>query len=188
MPDFLFAGYLVQEPYLTNWPRREGMKVATIEREVHPRFQRRWEQVRGVANTTEFHTALPQEPEPGWVINAYSVERDAVETVRWSKVDDGGQSPRTFAYALYAIRADDGLKFLGYEVVDAEIERLSILNNCGYTVEQVSEMAGPLNEYSLFSSVAHAERFKEVIKTDPKNPGIIPDHNRGVIVEVWGRP
>jgi len=45
-----------------------------------------------------------------------------------------------------------------------------------------------LNEYGLFSSVADAERFKEAIKTDPNNPKVIPDHNRGIIVEVWGQP
>lgn len=186
MPDFLFAGYLVQEPYLTNWPRREGMRVATIEREVHPGFQHRWEQVHGVLNTTEFDTTLPKEPEPGWVVNAYAVERAAVELVRWSKSVGNGHTVMTFEYTLHTTRADDELILLGYEVVDAEIERLSILNNCGFTVGQVLTMAGPLNEYGLFSSLADAGRFKEAIKTNPIDAKVIADHNRGFIVEVWG--
>lgn len=188
MPSFLFAGYLVQAPYLTNWPRREGMRVATIERELHPGYRRKWEQVHGVLNTTEFDTKLPPQPGPGWVINGYAVEPDAVEMVKWGKRVDGGNTPTTFEYTLHTTRSDDGLMFLGYEVVDAEIERLSILNNCGFTVRQVLEMGGPLNEYSLFSSLPDAGRFKETIKTDPRHPRVIPDHNRGFIVEVWGRP
>jgi hypothetical protein len=47
-------------------------------------------------------------------------------------------------------------------------------------------MAGPLKEHSLFSSPEDAQRFKEAIKIDPRHPGIIPDHNRGVIAQVWG--
>lgn len=85
-------------------------------------------------------------------------------------------------------RDGDDLKLLGYEVVDEDDLFLSILNNCGYSAEQVREMAGPLNEYSLFSSVEDAERFKEAIKADPNNPKIIPDHDRGLILEVWGQP
>jgi hypothetical protein len=48
MTDFLFAGYLVQEPYLLNWPKREGLKVATIERDIHPEFKHEWNGVKGV--------------------------------------------------------------------------------------------------------------------------------------------
>jgi hypothetical protein len=99
---------------------------------------------------------------------------------------DGKTTLREFGYSLKLQRKGDNLKLLGYEVVDEDIFFLSILNNCGYTVEQVRQMAGPLNEYSLLSSIADAERFKEAIKTDPHNPKIIPDHNRGIIVEVWG--
>jgi len=121
------------------------------------------------------------------VISGYSFQRDFVEQETMTSTD-GKVTLHEFGYALKMKRTEDGLKLLGYEVLDAEDTFLSILNDCDYTVEQVREMAGPLDEYSLFSSVEDAERFKEAIKTDPLNPKVIPDHNRGVIVEVWGRP
>lgn len=101
---------------------------------------------------------------------------------------DGKVTMQEFGYSLKLNRSTDGLKLLGYEVLDVDDLWLSILNNCGYTIDQVREMAGPLNEYSLLSSLTDCGRFIEAIKTDPKNPGIVPDHNSGVAVEVWGQP
>ncbi len=201
--DFIFVGYLIQEPYWKKWPKREGYRVASIEREWHPKFNKfQWNKVDGVDNPTRFLTELPKleslslEPHdcksvfhkqcPGWVISGYSFERDFAEQETMTSTD-GKVTLHEFGYALKMKRTEDGLKLLGYEVLDAEDTFLSILNDCDYSVEEVREMAGPLNEYSLFSSVADAERFKEAIKTDPKNPKIIPDHNRGVIVQVWGK-
>jgi hypothetical protein len=127
---------------------------------------------------------------PGWVVTGYAFPRRVVEHRSLTSVDKKHKILE-FGYALEMKRDADSLKLLGYEVLDANDEDwdfLSILNNCGYTVQQVCEIAGPLNEYSLFSSVADAERFAECIKPDPENPNIIPDHNRGILVEVWGKP
>jgi hypothetical protein len=204
MKNFIFVGYLVQEPYWTTWPKREGFRVASIEREWHPRLNKhQWNTVGGVENPTRFLTELPRleslslEPHdcksrfhkqnPGWVISGYAFPRDFVEQETMTSTD-GKVTLHEFEYALKMERTRDGLKLLGHEVLDAEDTFLSTLNDCGYTVEQVREMAGPLNEYSLLSSVADAEQFKEGIKTDPRKPKIIPDHNRGIIVEVWGQP
>lgn len=204
MREFVFVGYLIQEPYWKSWPKRKGYRVASIEREWHPSFNKfQWNEVDGVDNPTRFLTELPQlenlflEPHdcksvlhkqcPGWVVSGYSFPRDFVEQETMTSTD-GKVTMYEFGYALKMERATDDLKLLGYEVVDAEITFLSILNNCDYTVDEVKGMAGPLNEYSLFLSVADAERFVEAIKIDPRNPKIIPDHNRGIIVEVWGQP
>lgn len=204
MSNFIFVGYLIQEPYWKSWPKREGFRVASIEREWHPvlnKFQ--WSKIDGIDNPTRFLTELPQleslslEPHkcesvfhkrcPGWVISGYSFPRDFVEQETMTSTD-GKVTLHEFGYAMKMKRTEDGLKMLGYEVLDAEDTFLSILNDCDYTVEQACEMGGPLNEYSLFSSVADAERFVEAIKTDPAKPNLIPDHNRGVIIEVWGEP
>lgn len=205
--NFIFVGYLIQEPYWKTWPKREGYRVASIERERHPQVNKfQWNQVDGVDNPTRFLTEMPNlerlklEPHkctsrfhkknPGWVISGYAFPQDVVEQRTLISVDKK-QKILEFGYALKMTRGVDDLRLLGYEVLDANDEDwafLSILNNYDYTVEQVREMAGPLNEYSLLSSLADAERFKEAIKTDPKNPNVIPDHNRGVIVEVWGGP
>lgn len=204
MENFVFVGYLIQEPYWKAWPKREGYRVASIEREWHPQFNKfQWNKVDGVDNPTRFLTELPQlenlslEPHdcksslhkqsPGWVVSGYSFPRDFVEQETMTSTD-GKVTMHEFGYALKMERARDDLKLLGYEVLDAEDTFLSILNDCDYTVDEVRAMAGPLNEYSLFSSVEDAERFTEAIKTDPTNPKVIPDHNRGVIVQVWGRP
>ena len=205
--NFLFVGYLIQEPYWIAWPKREGYRVASIERECHPQFNKfQWNQIGGVDNPTRFLTDMPHlerlrlEPHkctsrfhkknPGWVVSGYAFPQYFVEHRTLTSVDKK-QTIFEFGYALEMIRGADDLKLLGYEVLDANDEDwafLSILNNCDYTVEQVREMTGLLNEYSLLSSVEDAERFKEAIKTDPLNPKVIPDHNPGVIVEVWGRP
>jgi hypothetical protein len=202
--SFTFVGYLIQEPYWTAWPMREGYRVASIEREWHPLLNKyQWNKVNGSENPTRFLTEPPDltklalEPHdcrsllhrrfPGWVVSGYAFPQDFVER-RTMTSSDGKHALLEFGYALNLRRPADNLNLLGYEVVDADDIFLSILNNCGYTVERVREMAGPLNEYSLFSSQGDAERFEESIKTDPVNPGIIPDHNRGVIAEIWGRP
>ncbi len=202
MRNLIFVGYLIQEPYWKTWPKREGYQVASIEREFHPQFNKhQWHEVHGIENPTRFLTRLPHleklslEPHqcgsvlhkqsPGWVISGYALPQDVVEQRKITSTD-GEHSLVEFGYAMSMQRDGDDLKLLGYEVVDEDDLFLSILNNCGYTVEQVREMAGPLNEYSLLSSEADAERFTEAIKTDPRNPKIIPDHNRGIIVEVWG--
>ncbi len=202
--NFIFAGYLIQEPYWREWPKREEYRVASIEREFHPELNKhQWDKVDGIENPTRFLTRLPHlenlslEPHqcgsvlhkrsPGWVVSGYAFPQNVVEQRKITSTDKK-HSLVEFGYATKMQRNGDQLKLLGYEVVDEDDLFLSILNNCGYTVEQVREMAGPLNEYSLLSSVADAERFKEAIKTDPKNPKVIPDHNRGIIVEVWGQP
>lgn len=99
---------------------------------------------------------------------------------------DGSETLRLFEYATHLRRGHDGLVLLGYDVEDVEIPFLSILHNCGYTIEQVREMAGSLNAHGLFDSDAEANRFIEAVKTDPRNPTSIPDHGKGVAVQIWG--
>lgn len=100
---------------------------------------------------------------------------------------DGNRVSETVGGTTTKYLVDD-LNPTGYSQVVDELVNGSVTRTYAYTVDQVRDMAGPLNEYSLLSSVEDAERFKEAIKTDPRNPAVIPDHNRGVIVEVWGRP
>ena len=202
MNEFIFVGYLIQEPYWQSWPKRAGYRVASIEREFHPEFNKpQWKTVQGIENPTEFLTEFPHldalslelhrcqsglhKQSPGWVVSGYALPQRVVKR-RTITSTDHTSSLLEFAYAMKMQRDNDHLKLLGYEVVDEDDLFLSILNNCGFTVEQVCSMAGPLNENSLFSSPKDAQRFKAEIKTDPRHPGIIPDHNRGVIVQVWG--
>ena len=79
---------------------------------------------------------------------------------------------------------DDGLELLGYEVIDSVIHRLSILNNCGYTMEQVEANVGPLNRFSLFNSARGARKFQEYIKTETEDHHVDDAHADGVIFEV----
>jgi hypothetical protein len=204
--DFTFVGYLIQEPYSRGWPLRDGFRVASIEREIHPAYDKhQWNTVEGVQNPTKFLTEFPNleklslEPHhcqsvlhrksPGWVISGYSFPYEVAGQMTMTSTD-GTETLRVFEYAFHMHRNADGLKLLGYEVVDAEIgfPFLSILNNCGYKAEQVHEMSGALNEYSLLSSPEEADRFIEAIRVDPKKPKIVPDHNKGIAVQVWGTP
>ncbi len=198
--SFIFVGYLIQEPYWREWPKREGYLVASIERESHPELNKyQWNRVDGEANPTRFLTEFPHleslklelhkctsrfhKKNPGWVVSGYALPRDVVEQRKLVSVDKKHEILE-FGYALKMIRGIDDLKLLGYEVLDQEDLSLSILNDCDYSVREVQEMAGDLNKYSLFSSTLDAEKFTEAIKTDPLNP----THNQGIILEVWGEP
>jgi hypothetical protein len=143
-------------------------------------------------NLTEF---LPTPPDiskfPGWLLYGYSVEREAIPRLRVAILDpQKGRivGPLRYEYALHLVRADDGLKRLGYEVIDAQIERLSILNNCGYSIEEIESNVGRLNEFSLLESVEDARQFQRYIKTETAGHHVDDAHSDGVIFEVWGSP
>jgi hypothetical protein len=72
--------------------------------------------------------------------------------------------------------------------MDAQIHRLSILNNCGYTLEQIERNAGPLNGFSLLETAHDARRFQKYIKTETDDHHVDNAHSEGVIFEVWGKP
>jgi hypothetical protein len=190
MNEFIFVGDLIQEPFWQSWPGRAGYRIASIEREFHPEFnQPQWTKVQGIENPTVFLTQFPHledlslEPHwcqsllhnqsPGWVVSGYALPQSVVKR-RPITSTDHTSSLLEFAYAMKMQRDNDHLTLLGYEVVDEDDLFLSILNNCGFTVEQVGAMAGSLNEHILFSSPEDAQRFKEAIKIDPRHPGISP--------------
>jgi hypothetical protein len=53
--SYVFVGYLVQEPFWREWPLRPGFQVASIEREIHPRFDKfQWNMIAGIENPTKF--------------------------------------------------------------------------------------------------------------------------------------
>jgi hypothetical protein len=182
--DFVFVGYLVQEPYPTSWWKRPRRKLASLENDVHPSLEQpQWEIVNGVRNQTGFLIRPPDMAKyPGWLLCAYAIERDAIDRIRVQMVDRSVRCPLAYEYALHLKRGDDRLRRMGYEVMDARIDRLSILNNCGYEVEEVEIFGGPLNQYCLFDRLEDAKRFRENIRTKTPNDS----HSDGVIFEVWG--
>jgi len=199
--EFTFVGYLIQEVYVDTWPKRGGYRVASIERECHPHFNKfQWNQIEGIENPTRFLTEKPilenlslnphkctsrfHEKNHGWIVSAYGFPQDIVQNRTLTSVDKQ-HTILEFAYALKMVRGADGLRLLGYEVVDANDEDWafrSILNDSEYSAEQVRSMAGPLNEYSLFANIEDAERFKEALGDQGQN------RTRGFIVQVWGQP
>ena len=93
MNEFIFVGYLIQEPYWQSWPKRAGYRVASIEREFHPEFNKpQWKTVQGIENPTEFLTEFPHldalslEPHrcqsvlhkqsPGWVVSGMRYRKE----------------------------------------------------------------------------------------------------------------
>jgi hypothetical protein len=190
--DFVFVGYLVQERYVRNWWKREGKRLASLENTVHPSLEKpQWQSVGGVLNLTEFLLTPPDmsQFDAGWVLYGYSVEREVIPRLHVEILDpQKGRilGPLRYEYALHLVRADDGLRRLGYEVIDSKIERLSILNNCGYSIEEVEANAGRLNEFSLLESVEDARKFQRYIKTETENHHVDDAHSDGVVFEVWG--
>jgi hypothetical protein len=191
--EFVFVGYLVQEGYVSGWWKREGKRLASLENTVHPLFEKpQWKTIGGVLNTTEFLLTPPDIAKfPGWVLCGYSIERGAIPRLRVEILDpQRGRTPGPlrYEYAVHLTRSEDGLVRLGYEVMDATIHRLSVLNNCGYTVEQIEKNAGPLNRFSLLETAQDARRFQEYIKTETEDHDVDDGHADGVIFEVWGKP
>jgi hypothetical protein len=190
--EFTFVGYLVQERYVSGWWKRDGKRLASLENTIHPSLEKpQWLTVEDVINPTEFLLTPPDMSKfPGWVLCGYSIERDAISRLRDEFLDpQKGRipGPLRYEYALHLRRCEDGLERLGYEVSDAIIHRLSILNNCGYTIEQVEANAGPLNQFSLFDSVHDARKFQSYIKTETEDHHVDDSHSDGVIFEVWGQ-
>lgn len=191
--EFVFVGYLIQERYVKGWWKREGKLLASLENAVHPSLEKpQWQTVGGILNPTEFLLAPPDMSKfPGWILCGYSIERVAIPRLRDEILDPvKGRipGPLRYEYALHLTRSSDELERLGYEVTDATIHRLSILNNCGYTVEEVEEHSGPLNKFSLFDAVHDARKFQRYIKTETNDHHVDDAHADGVIFEVWGNP
>jgi hypothetical protein len=191
--EFVFVGYLIQERYVRGWWMREGKRLASLENTVHPSFEKaQYQSVAGVLNLTEFLLTPPDTSKfPGWILCGYAVEKEAIARLRVEMFDPKkGKTPGPlrYEYALHLVRGEDNLKRLGYEVMDAKIERLSILNNCGYSIPEVEENCGRLNEFSLFETVENARKFQQYIKTETEEHHVDTGHADGVIFEVWGSP
>src|SRR6266513_2563174 len=191
--EFVFVGYLVQERYVRNWWKREGKRLASLENTVHPSLEKpQWQSVGGVLNLTEFLLTPPDMSKfPGWVLCGYSIEREAIPRLHVELLDPQKgriRGPLRYEYALHLVRTNDGLKRLGYEVIDATIERLSILHNCGYSIEEIEANAGRLNEFSLLGTVEDARKFQQYIKTETEDHHVDDGHSEGIIFELWGSP
>src|SRR5580704_10836001 len=110
--DFVFVGYLVQEPYPTSWWKRPNRKLASLENDVHPSLEQpQWEIVNGVRNQTAFLLRPPDMGKyPGWLLCAYAIERGAIARIRVQMADRSVVGPLAYEYALHWNRADDGLQ------------------------------------------------------------------------------
>jgi hypothetical protein len=125
---------------------------------------------------------------PGWLLYGYSVEREAIPRLHVEILDpQKGRivGPLRYEYALHLVRANDGLQRLGYEVIDAKIERLSILNNCGYSIEEIEANVG---RFKMSSVCWKPLRMLGYIKTETADHHVDDAHSDGVIFEVWGSP
>jgi hypothetical protein len=134
--EFIFVGYLIQEPFWQSWPGRAGYRIASIEREFHPEFNKpQWTKVQGIENPTVFLTQFPHledlslEPHwcqsllhkqsPGWVVSGYALPQSVVKR-RTITSTDHTSSLLEFAYAMKMQCDNDHLTLLGYEVVDED--------------------------------------------------------------------
>jgi hypothetical protein len=173
---FLFVGYLVQEPYLTD-PRLLGARIATLDRRIVPDLDRfSYESHNGFANITKFLTHLPDIREyPGWVLNGYAVSRDAVKEE--IGIDGSTILPSRYEYAKHWRRAGDHLSVLGYDVVDESANPFSLLHAKPDSYEEIQKTVGELNEYGLFANSEHAKEFCRVIA---------PNEEAAAVWQVWG--
>lgn len=189
---FVHAGYLVQEPYETGIPHRQGFALATMDtgfREVPAALEK--PALHKVGERTNPTILLLDPPDmtayPGYVLNAYALESVWIDrlTMDFGVRQAHEKAPTRFAYARGLTRCEDDLQLLGYEIMDGMFEFLSILNNCGYSVEQVRLAAGPLNHYGMFDELETAQKFVDFARKDPQ---LDPHNEAPIIWQVWGQP
>jgi len=175
--DFLFVGYLAQVPWLTD-PELPGVRIATIDRDVHPALDTiRYETIAGVANVTRFLTYLPDMSRySGYVLGGYAIARAAV--VAEKGIDGKTMFPSKYEYARQWRRPDDGLRLLGYDVVDERAHPFSILHSGPWSLAEVIDACGPLNDFGLFETPMAAQHFCDFARDD--------NQEEGTIWQVWG--
>jgi hypothetical protein len=176
--EFQFVGYLVQAPYLAD-ARFPHARIATIHREMHPYFNRiEYQLIGGFHNPTEFLTDVPDMSKyQGWVLNGYAIDGPAIRPERCS---DGTLVHSKYEYAKTWRRPADGLSLLGFDLTDESIPFFSVLHFEDYSVKEVDENGGPLNEFGLISSVAAARQFQRYV--------LEANQREGTIWQVWGDP
>ena len=174
---FLFAGYLIQEPYLV-LDRFPGMRVATIDRDVHPDTASiRYELIDGVPNVTRFLTGLPDMTKyPGWVLNGYAIDQDKV--LPELGLDGVTVFPSKYEYAKRWKRPVDGLQLLGSDVVDERCHPFSLLHFEKHSLDAIRSNGGDLNSFGLFETAEASYRFCDYL--DRRNQG------EGTVWQVWG--
>lgn len=174
---FLFVGYLVQEPYTID-PRIPGARIATIDRPVHSELdQIRYELINGIPNVTRFLTYLPNMDQfPGYVLNGYAI--DSTRVLPEKGIDGVSIYPSKYEYAKHWTRPQDGLRVLGYDVVDEPSHPFSILHSQNYSLDEIQTNCGMLNQFGLFNEARDAKSFCEYIES--------VDQEDGTIWEVWG--
>jgi hypothetical protein len=174
---FLFVGYLVQEPYPVD-PRFPAMRLATIDRPIHPALDRiLYETIGGVPNVTRFLTALPDASRyPGYVLNGYAIE--SAKVVPELGLDGVTVYPSKYEYARHWRRPHDGLRVLGYDVVDEAAHPFSVLHYEDYSLGEIEREGGPLNRWALFDSPADAEKFCRYALRE--------NQTDGTVWQVWG--
>jgi hypothetical protein len=175
--SFLFVGYLVQEPYLKD-PKFPGMRLATIDRKIHPDFLTiGYDLVGGVANVTRFLTHLPDMSKyPGWILNGYAIESDEVKPELG--IDRITVFPSKYEYAKRFERPEDGLSMIGFDLVDERTHPFSVLHFEDYTLDELTADGRQLNKWGLYQTVAAAETFRDFV--------LRVNQTEATIWQVWG--
>lgn len=108
---------------------------------------------------------------PGYVLNGYAIERRSV--VPETGLDGTTVFPSKYEYAKRWRRPDDGLRVLGYDVVDEPAHPFSLLHSGPWTLAEIIEACGPLNGFGLFEACDEARRFCDFALRDNQEEGTI---------------
>lgn len=180
----MFAGYCVLRPWVV-----QGKSVATIDREVHPDWEKpRFEYAGGVCNSTSFSLTVPQlADETNWNVCGFAIDGDAIDQVVQFLDPITREGPHyPYAYCRHFERPYDNLELLGYEVTDGIFCcTLSLMYGMDFSRDELEALGGcKLNEYGLFADVVHAATFvRKIQANDPDEPHFeLP-----VVLQVWGK-
>lgn len=190
---FTFAGYMVQEQFYEKLPSRKGYRLATMDtclRCLAPQFSEpMFCEVGGCVNPTVLMVRPPSVSLlPGYVLSGYAIETQVIRMLESELTLPDGTVQRyeRYGYARHLVRGDDGLRLLGYDVMDGDVnmEYLSIMNDL-YSIEETRTMAGELNRFGLLDDYGTAKKFAISAKNDANQD---PHCEMPVVWQVWGMP
>jgi len=112
----------------------------------------------------------------GALLVGYAIARSAL--VPEKGIDGQTMLPSKYEYAKHWRRPDDGLRRLGYDVVDEPAHPFSILHAGPWSLSEVVDACGPLSDFGLFDTPEAAKRFCDLVRAE--------NEEEGSIWQVWG--
>jgi len=176
IPEFLFIGYSIRERFVRplkdiHKPVKNVITMDTLIMEPHPVLNERSKEIiegyHVLGDSIRYskdlilklfsHLSEPDKKE--YAIFGYAIEESRALDFYYESSDPNVPPLKKFAYAIVNKASPSG-ELKGYDVIDAHIEWISALTNCGdYWPD--AEQCGEINQDHLFSEYCDALCFRD---------------------------